>query len=163
MLGDEKNLFFYIYEEINKDNENIEAKKTAINDYSSSINYEDQCNTKLYMLSTIEKKIKCDSDKEITSEEYNDNYCGKQNYATMKGRNCCSVHIHGKNCDNTKYDSYFCDNIKNNDDSIEQYKNYLIDEKAFYEDDDDVQVEVICSCSNLIFMKVLLLLLFYIL
>ena len=163
MLGDEKNLFFYIYDEINKDNENIEAKKTAINDYSSSINYEDQCNSKLYMLSTIEKKIKCDSDQEITSEEYNDNYCGKQNYATMKGRNCCSVHIHGKNCDDTKYDSYFCDNIKNNDDSIEEYKDYLIQEKAFYEEDNDVQVEVICSSSYLNFMKVLLLLLFYIL
>lgn len=148
MLKDEKNLFYYIYDEISEDKFEFGEKLDAIKNYSLTKDYLGDCNYKLFVYSNNEKEIKCSDDIEITSKQYEVNHC-KQGYEPIPGRKCCSVHLKGTNDDKTKYDSYFCDNIINDDDSIEIYKEELKKKKMHFENDYDISVDVICSSNTL--------------
>lgn len=153
MLGDEKNLFLYIYDEINKDVENTTAKTIAVQTFLKETRatdfYVKQCNEHMYLLSSKDQKIKCSNDMEITEDQYNKNYCGKQNYGTMKSRDCCSVHASGKSHDLVPYDLYYCDNVINTKSGIESFIEETQQSKLFFEDNKDVTVKVQCSSSYL--------------
>ena len=149
MLGDDKHLFTYIYEEINKDIEDINKKAEAVKTYvkieRENNYYLQQCNDYLYLLSSKEQKIKCSNDIEITETQYNEKFCSKQGYSTMSSRDCCSIHISGKTHELVKYDSYFCDNVINKKDNIKTYIDDVQQAEMFYDDNKDVVVSVICS------------------
>ena len=149
MLGDDKHLFTYIYEEINKDIEDINKKAEAVKTYvkieRNNNYYLQQCNDYLYLLSSKEQKIKCSDDIEITETQYNEKFCSKQGYSTMSSRDCCSIHISGKTHELVKYDSYFCDNVINKKDNIKNYIDDVQQAEMFYDDNKDVVVSVICS------------------
>ena len=169
MLGDEKYLFEYIYEEIDKDIEDANKKVEAIKKYieveHAKNYYIQQCNDYLYLLSSKDQKLKCTDDIEITEEQYNNKFCSKQGYSTMSSRDCCSIHISGKTHDSVQYDSYYCDNVINNKDYIKSFIDDVQQAEMFYDDNKDVVVTVLCSSSYLnylmpLFMLIILLSLF---
>ena len=164
MLSDEDNLFKYINDEIKKDIENKENKKKAIENYFENEDYLQKCNFKLYLLLDINNKIPCDNSNFITKSQYDiKNYCALQGYATMKGRECCSVHVKGYNEKMEKFDEYYCDNIINADRYKEIYKKDIKEKKEFFESVTITEVELDCPDSNsiiIINLKLLLLVLF---
>ena len=148
MLLDEKNLLYYIFDEISQDTLEFEQKKDAIKNYSLTTDYLQDCNYQLFKFLNNEKGIKCSDDIEISSQQYEENYC-KEGFVPMTDRKCCSVHLSGTNDDKSKYNSYFCDNIINDDDSIEKYKEELKQKKIHFENDYDINVEVKCSSNSI--------------
>jgi len=162
MLTDQ-NLFNYIIDETisNEESEQIIKNKIgAITEYSTQKDYMGLCNLKLYNLIQGEEKIKCGENPQITKEEYDsENFCRKQGYSKMNGRECCSVHIHGTDPNNKDFDNYFCENIKNDKKSKEYYIDEIKERKRFFEKENVINVDIECKSSYLHLYKKLLLLL----
>ncbi len=158
-------LFDYILDEIVKDEKIISNRKKAIENYSTSRKYLEECNTQLYYyINKNPDSQQCSSEIEITQDNFatSNNYCETKNYITMEGRKCCSVHIKGYSEEKKEFNLYYCDNIQNDDD----YKNYYIKDlkeirQFFY--NEIIDVEIKCFSNYLIIGKYLLLLLFAIL
>lgn len=141
MLSDE-NLFNYLFEETNKDTLTIAEKAEAIETYSTTIDYLSKCNFKLFQLSLLDNTIQCKNDIIISSKEFNDNFCAEQQYSTIKGRECCSVHIHGINEKSEEFDEYYCENLKVK--NIGNYKSETKEVKEFFESVEVKSIEVKC-------------------
>ena len=165
MLTDKDNMFKYINGEIKKDIENKENKKKAIENYFDNENYLEKCNYKLFLLLDINNRIQCDNRNFITKEQYDiGNYCSKQSYSTMKGRECCSVHVKGLTENLENFDEYYCDNIINNNKYKKIYKKDIKEKKEFFEEVSITNVDIDCPDSySIIIMNLNLLLLLLIL
>ena len=101
----------------------------------------------------------------IIKENYDSGqFCSKQKYSTMKGRECCSVHVKGINEDLNTFDEYYCDNIINNDIYKDIYKKDIKEKKEFFEKVSDIKVDIDCPPNSnsiiIINLKILLLSLF---
>ena len=165
MLTDD-NLLNYILDEsitIEESEAIIKSKKNAIEKYSSSKDYLGLCNLKLVNLMDNNEKIKCSPSITISKAEFDSGqFCSKQGFSKMSGRECCSIYIHGYSDDMKEFDTYFCDNVQNDDESKEKYINDMKLSKRFFEKEEIMLVGIDCIGSNLIFpiiKKVLLLLL----
>ena len=148
MLGDKDYLFEYLAEELEKDEENIENKKKAIEKYPTikeNENYLKQCNLKLYKLSNKVISQKCVDGMTITEDDYTNRHCTSEGYKPLPGKECCSVHIQGTNEDNEKFDNYYCANIKNDEKEIEAYKEDTKAIKEFYE---EIEISVFVDCHE---------------
>ena len=142
MLSDE-NLYNFLFEETKKDTLSISEKAQAIEQYSTTNDYLYKCNLRLYQLSLLDNIIKCKNDIIISANEFNDNFCGKQKYSTLKGRECCSVHIKGTNEKNEEFNEYYCENLKVK--NIGTYKSEIKELKQFFE---NVEVTVDVKCGG---------------
>lgn len=158
MLSD-KYLFRYIIDEITRDEKNIENIKKAMEIYSTSKNYLKECNRELYKLISFEGTIKCSNEISIQKEDYDSNICNKKIFVPMGEKKCCSIHVNYYNNDGDNLDEYFCDNIKNDKNSIKQYKELEIEFRKFFNNEQQINVDIICH-SEFLFRKINLFLLF---
>jgi len=136
MLND-KNLANYIVDEIQKDEENITHKKTAIENYSSSKSYVQICNNDLYVLTMNKSKDKCYNGIEVTKEQYGKGFC--QTFSHMDGRECCTVRV----TNNNNYEIYYCDNVLKTKEWAKFYKNEIKENILFQ---GDLKVDVSFDC-----------------
>lgn len=162
MLSDE-NLFNYIFEEINNDEEIIDNKKNAMEKYISEREYLKECNSNLFNLINTDKKIKCSPDITISKEQFeNEKYCSSNNFEHIDGKKCCSVYARGYSAENENiefFDDYYCDNIKNDKDSKKNYINEMKLYNKFYDNVLITDVKIDCLSKYLISINKILFLL----